>query len=64
MTTFFTASPGVDVIATTADIPSLGSLAINAFVLHGREPDLQYRLCDLLKAGKIKKQGQGFAIDK
>jgi len=38
MTRGFTASAGVDVIATTADIPSLGSLAINAFVLHGTEP--------------------------
>lgn len=34
MTTCFTATPGVDVIATTADIPALGSLAINALVLH------------------------------
>jgi flavorubredoxin len=40
MTTCFTATPGVDVITTTADIPALGSLAINAFVLHGREPVL------------------------
>ena len=40
MTTCFTATPGVDVITTTADIPSLGSLAINAFVLHGTEPIL------------------------
>ncbi len=40
MTTCFTAAPGIDVIATRADIPSLGSLAINAFVLHGREPIL------------------------
>ena len=38
MTDVFTATPGVDVISTTADIPSLGSLAINAFVLHGAEP--------------------------
>jgi hypothetical protein len=38
MTTCFTATPGVDVITTTADIPALGSLAINAFVLHGTEP--------------------------
>ncbi|MDQ3350586.1 MAG: MBL fold metallo-hydrolase, partial [Actinomycetota bacterium] len=37
MTTCFTATPGVDVITTTADIPALGSLAINAFVLHGAE---------------------------
>jgi hypothetical protein len=35
-----TATPGIDVITTTADIPSLGSLAINAFVLHGAEPVL------------------------
>jgi hypothetical protein len=40
MTTCFTATPGVDVITTTADIPALGSLAINAFVLHGPEPIL------------------------
>lgn len=40
MTTCFTAVPGVDVISTTADIPALGSLAINAFVLHGSEPVL------------------------
>ena len=40
MTTCFTATPGVDVITTTADIPALGSLAINAFVLHGDEPIL------------------------
>jgi flavorubredoxin len=38
MTTAFTATPGVDVITTAADIPGLGSLAVNAFVLHGREP--------------------------
>ena len=40
MTTCSTATPGVDVITTTADIPALGSLAINAFVLHGAEPVL------------------------
>lgn len=40
MTNCFTATPGVDVITTTADIPALGSLAINAFVLHGDEPVL------------------------
>jgi Metallo-beta-lactamase superfamily len=38
MTTCFTASPDVEVVTTTADIPALGSLAINAFVLHGTEP--------------------------
>ena len=38
MTTCFTAMPGVDVITTTAAIPALGSIAINAFVLHGAEP--------------------------
>jgi hypothetical protein len=38
MTTCFTAAPGVDVITTAAEIPTLGSLAINAFVLHGAEP--------------------------
>ena len=40
MTACFTATPGVDVITTTADIPALGSIAINAFVLHGPEPVL------------------------
>jgi len=35
MTNAFTAAPGVDVITTTAQIPALGSIAINAFVLHG-----------------------------
>lgn len=39
-TTAFTATPGVDVVSTTADIPGLGSLAVNAFVLHGAEPVL------------------------
>jgi hypothetical protein len=39
-TTAYTAAPGVDVITTTADIPALGSLAINSFVLHGPEPVL------------------------
>jgi hypothetical protein len=38
VTTCFTATQGVDVIADTAEIPTLGSLAINAFVLHGSEP--------------------------
>jgi hypothetical protein len=38
MTSCFTATPGVDVISVTAEIPALGSLAINAFVLHGDEP--------------------------
>jgi Metallo-beta-lactamase superfamily len=40
MTTTFSAGPEVDVIASAADIPALGSLAINAFVLHGTEPVL------------------------
>jgi flavorubredoxin len=40
MTSCFTATPGVDVITTTAEIPGLGALAINAFVLHGAEPVL------------------------
>jgi hypothetical protein len=39
-TSAFTAMPGVDVITTTAAIPALGSIAINAFVLHGTEPVL------------------------
>jgi hypothetical protein len=38
MTTSFNGGPGVDVITTAAEIPTLGSLAINAFVLHGEEP--------------------------
>jgi hypothetical protein len=40
VTTAFNVAPGVDVISTTVDIPSLGSLVVNAFVLHGREPVL------------------------
>ena len=40
MTTCFSATAGVDVITTTAAIPALGSIAINAFVLHGTEPVL------------------------
>jgi hypothetical protein len=40
MTSCFTATPGVDVITTNADLPGLGSLAINAFVVHGAEPFL------------------------
>ena len=40
MTTAFTATPGVDVISTNVDIPTLGVLAVNAFVLHGAEPVL------------------------
>jgi flavorubredoxin len=39
-TTAITAAPGVDVITTTADLPTLGSLAINSFVLNGPEPVL------------------------
>jgi hypothetical protein len=40
MITCITAAPGIDVISSSADIPTLGSLAINAFVLHGDEPIL------------------------
>jgi hypothetical protein len=40
MTSCFTATPGVDVITTTVAVPALGSIAINAFVLHGTEPVL------------------------
>lgn len=40
MTSAFTAAPGIDVITTTAQIPVLGSLAVNSFVLHGEEPIL------------------------
>jgi flavorubredoxin len=39
-TTPFTAAPGVDVITTAVAIPAFGSIAINAFVLHGSEPVL------------------------
>jgi hypothetical protein len=35
-----TAAPGIDIITTSVDIPILGSLAVNAFVLHGDEPVL------------------------
>jgi hypothetical protein len=38
MTTCFDGGSGVDIIATAAEIPTLGSLAINAFMLHGAEP--------------------------
>jgi flavorubredoxin len=38
MTTCFSAAPGVDVVTTAAELPALGALAINAFVLHGSEP--------------------------
>ena len=40
MTTCFTATPGVDAITTTGDVPLLGSIAINAFVRHRAEPIL------------------------
>ena len=30
--------PGIDVITTPVEIPTLGTLAVNAFVLHGDEP--------------------------
>ena len=40
MTSTFTAAPGLDVITTAVDIPTLGTLAVNAFVLHGAEPIL------------------------
>ena len=40
MTTVSSVTPGVDVISTAADIPGLGCLAINAFVLHGSQPIL------------------------
>lgn len=40
MTTTFTTDTGIDVVTTTADIPTLGSLAVNAFVIHGAEPIL------------------------
>jgi hypothetical protein len=40
VTTAFTATPGVDVVTTAVEIPGLGCLAVNAFVLHGSEPVL------------------------
>jgi hypothetical protein len=40
VTICFNAAPGVDVVATSADIPTLGRLPINAYVLHGTEPIL------------------------
>jgi flavorubredoxin len=36
----YQAGPAIDVLASSADIPGFGSLAINAFVLHGQEPVL------------------------
>lgn len=36
----FRAADGIDVVTTTAEIPTLGCLAVNAFVLHGAEPVL------------------------
>jgi len=38
MITTYHAAPDVDVISSTASIPGLGNLAINAFVMHGDEP--------------------------
>jgi hypothetical protein len=38
MVTAFTAAPGIDVLSTSVPIPTLGSLPVNAFVLHGDEP--------------------------
>jgi len=40
MITASTVTPGIDSISTSVEIPTLGSLAINAFVLHGDEPVL------------------------
>ena len=34
------AAPGIDVLTSTVAIPGFGSLAVNAFVLHGAEPVL------------------------
>jgi len=36
--TTYQAAPAIDVVASAASIPGFGSLAINAFVLHGDEP--------------------------
>lgn len=38
MITTYRAAPDIDVVASAAAIPGFGSLAINAFVLHGPEP--------------------------
>jgi hypothetical protein len=38
MITTYRAAPDIDVVSSTAAIPGLGNLAINAFVLHGDEP--------------------------
>jgi flavorubredoxin len=38
--TTYRAAADIDVVASAADIPGFGSLAINAFVLHGDEPML------------------------
>ncbi len=40
MTRAYQAAPDVDVITTTAEIAGFGSIAINAFVLHGAQPVL------------------------
>jgi len=36
--TTYRAAPDIDVVSSTATIPGFGSLAINAFVMHGDEP--------------------------
>ena len=38
MITTYHAAPDIDVVSSTASIPGFGSLAINAFVMHGDEP--------------------------
>ncbi len=38
MITTYRAAPDIDVVSSTASIPGFGSLAINAFVMHGDEP--------------------------
>lgn len=40
MTTTYRAAPDMDVVSSTATIADFGSLAINAFVMHGDEPML------------------------
>jgi flavorubredoxin len=40
MITTYRAAPGIDVVTSSTAIPGLGSIAINAFVLHGEEPVL------------------------
>lgn len=40
MFTTYQAAPGIDVLASSIPIPTLGNVPVNAFVLHGTEPVL------------------------